>query len=90
MENGYNYMVIVDNNEQLKSLSTLLENKYNKRAKYAMRLMIAHKDGSENVSAIMYSNDLGAFQKQANEFVSWYNYPIGLYKPLDGIIRKLP
>lgn len=89
MKTSYSYVIIKHNCPELKKESTLLENNY-KSTKYAMLNKIVHKDGSENISTITYSNDLEGLQKRANQFVSWYNYPIGLSKNIQGYITELP
>ena len=50
---------------------------------------LVHKDGSENIATITYSNDLQALHNRAKGFVSWYNYPLGLCKNMQGYIREL-
>ena len=86
---GYNYAIIQPNNPNLKRESVLSFNKYLKSKKYAFICKGVHKDGSESTYFIKYSNDLEAFQKDAAEYVSFYNYPIGIFKAIDGSIKKL-
>lgn len=86
----YSYVIIKNNHPELERESVLLENNYKKSKKYAMLNKIVHKDGSENISTIIYSNDLESLQKRANNYVSWYNYPLGLSKNIQGFISELP
>jgi hypothetical protein len=87
--NKYSYVIIKHNNEYLKTLSVLFSNKYKERAKYAMLTKIVHADGSENIAFIDYSNDLEKLHDRAKGFISWYNYPLGLYKEIQGNILRL-
>jgi hypothetical protein len=89
MKTSYSYMIIKENYPELERESTLLENNYKPKARYAMINKIVHKDGSENIATIVYSNDIVGLQKRANQFVSWYNYPIGLSKNIQGYIQKI-
>ena len=89
MENGYNYVIIKKNFPELERESTLLDNKYRKTKKYAFINKGIHKDGSESVYYIEYSNDLEELQERANKFVSWYNYPMNLAKSIQGYISEL-
>lgn len=85
----YNYVIIKHNYPELERESVLLNNKYNAKKKYAFINKSIHKDGSESISYIEYSNDLEALQNRAKNFVSWYNYPIGLSKNMQGCISEL-
>lgn len=86
---GYSYVIIKNNYPQLERESTLLHNKYKANSKYAFIQKYVHKDGSESICFIDYSNDLEALQKRANGFISWYNYPIGIYKNIQGYLSTL-
>lgn len=83
---AYSYVIIKENYPELERESVLLENKYKPSKKYALIHKICHKDGSENISCIIYSNDLASLQLRANGFISWYNYAINLYKDIQGNI----
>jgi len=48
-----------------------------------------HKDGSESIYFIDYSNDLEALQQRAKECISWYNYPLGVSKNIQGYLTAL-
>lgn len=85
----YSYVIIKNNYPQLERESTLLHNKYKANSKYAFIQKCVHKDGSESICFIDYSNDLEALQKRANGFISWYNYPIGIYKNIQGYLSTL-
>ena len=90
MENtSYGYVIIKHNYPELERESTLLENKYNAKKKYAYIQKSVHKDGSESINFITYSNDLENLQENAKRFVSWYNYPLGLRKNIQGFISEL-
>jgi hypothetical protein len=90
MENtSYGYVIIKHNYPELETESTLLENKYNAKKKYAYIQKSVHKDGSESINFINYSNDLEDLQENAKRFVSWYNYPLGLRKDIQGFISEL-
>jgi hypothetical protein len=87
---GYSYVIIKENYPQLAQLTTLAsDNKYLKSKKYAFICKTVCSDKSEFIGFIKYSNDLQALQNDANSFVSWYNYPIGLYKEIQGNILHL-
>jgi hypothetical protein len=87
---AWSYVIIKHNSPELERESVLLENKYKPKSKYAFINKIVHKDGSESISYIHYSNDLELLQNRAKDFVSWYNYPIGLSKSIQGYISELP
>ena len=90
MENtSYSYVIIKHNYPQLERESVLFENKYNAKKKYAFIQKSVHKDGSENINFIKYSNDIETLQKEAKGFISWYNYPLGLRKDIQGFISEL-
>ena len=86
---AYNYVIIKHNNPYLETENVLLKNKYKAKMKYAFIQKGVHKDGSESINFIEYSNDLEALQKRANGFISWYNYPMGLYKEMQQNILTL-
>ncbi len=88
MKQPYSYAIIKYNYPELERESTLLDNKYRK-TKYALIQKVVHKDGSENIATIYYSNDLEKLQEQANGYLSWYSYPISLYKDTQQNIRHL-
>ena len=84
----YSYVIIRHNNPTFERESVLLSNKYNAKKKYAFIQKSCHKDGSESICFIDYSNDLEALQERANRFVSWYNYVAGLQKNIQGYISE--
>ncbi len=86
---NYSYVIIQPNYSGLRQEKTLLHNKYNAKKKYAFINKITHKDGSENIAFIDYSNDLQELQNRAKGFVSWYNYPIGIAKDMQGYLREI-
>jgi hypothetical protein len=85
----FSYVVIQTNNPNWGRESALLRNDYNPKKKYVFIQKSTNSDGSENTNFIDYSNDLEILQKAASKFKSWYNYPIGLYKGIDGVIHEL-
>ena len=86
---GYNYVIIKENYPELERENVLLENKYKANRRYAMINKMVHKDGSESISTIVYSNDLQGLQERAKGFVSWYTYPIGIAKNMQGYLREI-
>ena len=86
---AYNYVIIKNNYADLERESTLLQNKYNARKKYAYINKGVHKDGSESIYFIEYSNDLEALQKDASKYISWYNYPLGVSKNIQGYLTAI-
>lgn len=82
-QRSYHYAIIVHNSSDNYNRSVLLSNNY-KRTKYCMIDRGVHKDGSESEYFIIYSNDLEKLQNKASKYVSWYNYPIGLRKEIQG------
>lgn len=89
MNTAYNYVIIKNNCPELEKESTLLHNKYKKSKKYAFINKGIHRDGSESIYYIEYSNNLEELQSKAVKFISWYNYPLGLYKDIQGNVRNL-
>lgn len=85
----YNYIIIKHNYPELERESTLSHNKYKAKAKYAFINKGCHKDGSESIYYIEYSNDLEALQERAKGFISWYNYPLNLRKNIQGYISAI-
>ena len=94
MKKQYNYAIIKYNYPELARETVLSPeknaNKYFKTKKYAMIVKGAHKDGSETIYFIKYSNDLPELHSQAKEYPSWYNYPIGISKNIQGYLSELP
>lgn len=86
---GYSYVLIKENSPALDSENVLLHNKYDKKKKYAFISKVVHKDNSENIGYIEYSNDLASLQLRAEGFVSWYNYPANLYKDIQQNINQI-
>jgi transposase-like protein len=89
MKTSYSYAIIKENYPELERESVLLDNKYKKSKKYAYICKVCHKDGSENIAFINYSNDLKELQERAIQLPSWYNYAIGIYKDMQGNINIL-
>lgn len=84
---GYSYVIIKENYRDLSLINTLAkDNKWLKTKKYAFICKSVCNDGSEFTGFIKYSNDLAYLQREANNFVAWYNYPLGLYKEIQGNI----
>jgi hypothetical protein len=86
---NYSYIIIKENHPELERESVLLDNKYNPKKKYAFINKVVHKDGSENIAFINYSNDLQDLQNRAKGFISWYNYPLGVAKNIQGYLREI-
>jgi hypothetical protein len=84
MKTPYNYVIIKENHPELERETVLLHNKYKKNKRYAILNKGVHRDGSESIYFIDYSNDLEDLQEKARGAVSWYNYPIGLAKDVNG------
>lgn len=89
MKNSYSYIIIKENYPELERESVLLGNNYKASRRYAMINKIVHKDGSENISTIVYSNDLQALHNRAKGFISWYNYPLGMSKNIQGYLKEI-
>lgn len=89
MNTAYHYVIIKNNYPELERESALSFNKYKKSKKYALINKGVHKDGSESIYYIEYSNDLEELQSKAVKFISWYNYPLGLKKDIQGNISEL-
>jgi hypothetical protein len=85
----YNYAIIKENHPELERESVLTKNKYNAKKKYAMIVKGVHKDGSECIYFIEYSNDIVELQSIASGYQSWYNYPIGISKNIQGYLTQL-
>jgi len=89
MKTAYNYVIIKKNYPELERETVLLRNNYKPKKKYAFIQKMVHKDGSESIAYIDYSNDLEALQERAKGFVSWYNYPLGLRKNIQGFVSEV-
>jgi hypothetical protein len=89
MKTSYSYAIIKENYPELERESTLLENKYKASKRYALITKLVHKDGSENIPTIVYCNDIVSLQNIAKGFVSWYNYPLGVSKDIQGFLREI-
>lgn len=85
----YNYAIIKHSYPELERESVLTENLYKPKLKYAFICKGIHKDGSESIYFIKYSNDLEKLHNMAKGYISWYNYPLGLTKDMQGYIREL-
>jgi hypothetical protein len=86
---AYHYIIIKENYPSLEHESALSYNKYKKNKKYALINKGSHQDGSESIYYIDYSNDLADLHNRAKDFISWYNYPMGLTKDITGTISEL-
>jgi len=86
---NYSYIIIKENHPELERESVLLDNNYNPKKKYAFINKVVHKDGSENIAFINYSNDLQDLQNRTKGFISWYNYPLGVAKNIQGYLREI-
>ena len=89
MQNSYNYVIIKSNYPDLEREHTLLHNNYKPSKKYAFIQKGVHKDGSESINFIDYSNDLEALSERAKGFITWYNYPIGVSKNIQGYLTEI-
>jgi len=87
-ERSFHYAIIVHNSSDNHNRNVLLSNNY-KNTKYCMIDRGVHKDGSESEYFIIYSNNLEMLQNKASKYVSWYNYPIGLRKEIQGNISEI-
>jgi hypothetical protein len=85
----YNYAIIKENYPELERESVLSYNKYSPKKKYAMLVKGVHKDGSESIYFIEYSNDLQELQEKASGYLSWYNYPLGVAKSIQGYLSEI-
>ena len=88
MRTPHNYAVIKHNNPHFAKETTLLESKW-KKTKYAMFNKSVHKDGSESIVNITYSNDLEELQNAAKELPTWFNYPLGVAKKVSGELIQI-
>lgn len=84
-----NYAIIKENYPYLAQETVLTQNKYNAKKKYAIILKSCHKDGSESITAIFYSDNLQLLSEQAKEYPSWYNYPLGVCKNMQGYLSEI-
>lgn len=89
MKRKYNYAIIKENYPELQRESTLGENLYDPKKKYALIVKDVHSDGSESILFIHYDNYLHKLHKQAKYYPSWYNYPIGISQDMQGCLREL-
>jgi hypothetical protein len=89
----YSYAIIKENHPELERESVLSpnknSNKYSAKKKYAMIVKGVHKDGSESIYFIEYSNDIVQLQGIASGYPSWYNYPMGISKNIQGYLSEL-
>lgn len=88
MKLPYNYAIIKENFPDLERESTLIPGKW-KNKKYAMIIKVVHKDGTESITYIKYRNDLQGLQNDARGFVSWFNYPLGIAKNINGNLMEI-
>lgn len=86
--NEYSYVIIKNNNPHFAQETTLFESKY-KKTKYAMFHKTVYKDKSELLTKIEYSNDLELLQAKAKQYITWYNYPLGVAKNIQGYLREV-
>jgi hypothetical protein len=85
---SYGYAVIVKNDESLSRDTTYIPTKH-KKTKYAMLIREVHKDKSETLVTIKYDNDISNLQESAKKYPTWYNYPMGITKNLQGYLREI-
>ena len=85
----YSYVIIKESYPELERQSVLLRNKYSARKKYAFINKVVHSDGSESIAYIDYSNNLQELHERAKGFISWYNYPIGVSKSIQGYLSQI-
>lgn len=87
-----NYGILQFNNPFFAKESAILENDY-KPTKYALIekkiIPYTQKGGNEVVTRIIYSDDLEDLSQKLKKYQSWYNYPIGVYKDIQGNISEL-
>lgn len=88
MKTSYSYAVIKHNDPTFERESTYLKSKY-KKTKYASFNKAVHKDGSETLVHIEYSNNLEELQEKASKLPTWYNYPLGVAKNIQGYLREI-
>lgn len=86
---SYIYRIVVENTKSLQRESVLLDNKYCPKAKYALIEKRVNKDSSENITRILYSSDMQELHNTAKDSISWYNYPLGLRKNIQGYIGEI-
>lgn len=90
---SFRYAIIKESYPELARESVLEPNKnankYSPKKKYAMIVKLVHKDGGESIYFIRYSNDIVELQEQASKYQSWYNYPIGISKNIQGYLSEL-
>lgn len=89
---SYNYAVIKNNYPELERetvIDPITGNKYNSKKKYAIIVKGVFKDGSEGIYFIKYGNDLEKLQSMAKGYRSWYSYPLGVAKHINGNIVEL-
>jgi hypothetical protein len=86
---GYSYVIIKENYPELARESVLLHNKYKASKKYAFIVKLVNKDHSESIAFIEYSSDLVELSQRAKQFPTWYNYPIGVTKNIQGYLREI-
>lgn len=89
MATPYNYVIIKHNYPELERESTLITSPYKPKKKYAAIYKQSHKDGSESISFIAYDNDLEKLHKAANNHPTWFNYPLNLFKDMQGNIKLI-
>ncbi len=84
----FQYAILKHNNPYFAKESTTGENNYLNSA-FALLVKNCLSDGSEKIETILYSDNLDDLTKQAEKFPSWYNYPAGKKKDLQGYISDL-
>lgn len=89
MKTGYSYIIIKENYPELARESTLLPSTHYPKLRYAFIEKQVFKDGSEAINRIDYSDDLPKLHNIAKEYISWYNYPIGIAKNIQGYLREI-
>jgi hypothetical protein len=90
MRSAYSYVIIKENYPDMERQSALLHNNYKASKRYALISKVVNRDNSESIAFVDYSNDLQALQDRAKGYVSWYNYPLGIAKNIQGYLSELP
>lgn len=85
----YTYAIIKESYPELERQSTLGDNNYSDKKKYAMIVKQVNNDSSESVSFIKYCDDLQKLQNDAETYISWYNYILGTVKNIQGYISEI-
>lgn len=88
VNNSFYYPIIKHNYKELSQESTNKPSEWEDK-KYAFILKYCLKRADETIELIIYSDSLEELNTEAIKFKSWYNYPLGLYRELQGNILQL-